>query len=77
MKTVAPPGKYNVSPVLVITVTDGGPNWRITSARGVPTTGNEEPTAGAKGGLGKMGFAGKKMFDDGLTGAGGKKVCPG
>jgi len=24
-----------------------------------------------------MGFAGKKTFDDGLTGVGGRNVCPG
>jgi len=58
MITVAPPGKYSVSPVLVMTVTDGGPNRWITSARGMPRTGNPGPTVleklekGENGGLG-------------------------
>jgi hypothetical protein len=37
MTTVAPPLKYSVSPVLVIMLTDGGPNCEITCALVVPT----------------------------------------
>jgi len=40
MITVTPPVKYSVSPVLVMIVTDGAPNWRSTSDLGVPVAGN-------------------------------------
>jgi len=48
MITVTLPVKYRVSPVLVITVTEGCPNWRIKSSRGVPM-GTTRPGAGKNG----------------------------
>jgi hypothetical protein len=45
MITVTLPVKYRVSPVLVIIVTEGCPNWRIRSSRGVPR-GTTRPGAG-------------------------------
>jgi hypothetical protein len=87
MVTVPPPGKNIVSSLLVITLTDGGPNWRSTSPRGIPTGGKTglAPTTNGPGRKGFetngkpgwIGFAGKKIDDPGVTTGGGRNVCPG
>ena len=82
MITVTLPVKNNVSPVLVIMVTEGCPNWRMTSARGVPIgIMRPDPAITGMNGVGvsggNTGFVGTNAVGDGLTKGNGMIVVPG